>query len=113
MNYYVLRPDLTPYEGIIVDKDSKLKFKNDKVEQELNDLELTIKQKDKTDKYEVESTMIVHLEEGEILLFEKESRGYFLPVQPIGSIKEAIDDYRGLATALDGKDYEVKEIKEG
>ena len=44
MKYYVLRPDLTPYEGMIVNKDSKLKFKNEKVEQKLENLKLTTKQ---------------------------------------------------------------------
>ena len=107
MNYYVLRPDLTPYEGIVVSKDTKLEFKNENVEQKLSSLKLVTKTKVDNEKYFVESKMTLNLEEGEVLLFERENRGYFLPAQPIGTIETAIKDYRGLATSLDGTDYEV------
>ena len=40
MNYYVLRPDLTPYEGIIVDKDTKLEFENDYTKETLENLDI-------------------------------------------------------------------------
>lgn len=105
MNYYVLRPDLTPYEGIIVTKDTKLEFKNENVEQKLENLELVIIRNEKEEKYDVESKMTLHLEEGEVLLFENENRGYFLPAQPIGTVETAINDLRGLATSLDGVEY--------
>lgn len=111
MNYYVLRPDLTPYEGIKIDKNTNLEFENENVKQKVEDLILTTIQTEKTEKYEVESKLIVHLEEGDVLLFENEARGYFLPVQPIGTIETAIKDYRGLAVALDGIDYEVTKKK--
>lgn len=107
MNYYVLRPDLTPYEGVVVSKDTKLEFKNENVEQKLSNLKLVTKTKVDNEKYFVESKMTLNLEEGEVLLFERENRGYFLPAQPIGTIETAIKDYRGLATSLDGTDYEV------
>ena len=107
MNYYVLRPDLTPYEGIIVDKDTKLEFENEYTKETLENLELKVYQKEEFEKYKIESTMTINLEEGEVLLFEKEKRGYFLPAQSIGTIETAIKDYRGLAVALDGVDYEI------
>lgn len=107
MNYYVLRPDLTPYEGVKVEKDTKLEFKNENVEQKLENLKLVTKTKVDNEKYFVESKMTLNLEEGEVLLFERENRGYFLPAQAIGTIETAIKDYRGLATSLDGVDYEV------
>nr|DAO32472.1 MAG TPA: hypothetical protein [Caudoviricetes sp.] len=102
MKYYVLRPDLTPYEGMIVNKDSKLKFKNEKVEQKLENLKLTTKQKVVTDKYTTKSELTINLDEGEILLFENENRGWFLPAQSIGTIETAINDYKTLAEVLDG-----------
>lgn len=107
MKYYVLRPDLTPYEGVVVSKDTKLEFKNENVEQKLDNLKLVTKTKVDNEKYFVESKMTLNLEEGEVLLFERENRGYFLPAQPIGTIETAIKDYRGLATSLDGTDYEI------
>ncbi|MBO6242993.1 MAG: hypothetical protein J6O41_00255 [Clostridia bacterium] len=105
MNYYVLRPDLTPYEGIKVDKSTKLEFENDKVKQTLKNLKLITEQVVKNEKYSIESKMTLNLNEGEIILFEKENRGYFLPAESIGTIETAINDYKGLAEALDGKDY--------
>lgn len=110
MNYYVLRPDLTPYEGIVVTKETKLEFKNENVEQKLENLELVTIRSEKEKKYEIESKMTLHLEEGEVLLFEKENRGYFLPAQAIGTIETAITDLQGLATSLDGIEYKI--IKE-
>lgn len=106
MNYYVLRPDLTPYEGKIVDENTQLEFENEEVKQKLENLDLITWKKQKTEKYEIESKMVLHLEKGEIILFEKENRGWFLPAQTIGTIETAINDYKGLAAALDGKDYD-------
>lgn len=108
MNYYVLRPDLTPYEGMVVNKKSKLKFKNDKVEQKLENLRLTTKQVIETEKYTTKSELVINLEEGEILLFENENRGWFLPAQSIGTIETAIKDYQSLADALDGDDNDPR-----
>ncbi len=102
MKYYVLRPDLTPYEGMVVNKSSKFEFKNDKVEQKLENLKLTTIQKVKTEKYTTESKLIINLEENEVILFERENRGWFLPAQSIGTIETAIKDYQSLAEALDG-----------
>lgn len=111
MNYYVLRPDLTPYEGQKVDKTSHFEFKGEDVEQKLKNLKLTTIKKSKGDRWETESKMVLNLNEGDILLFENENRGWFLPAEPIGTIETAIKDLSGLAVALDGKDYEVKEIE--
>lgn len=105
MNYYVLRPDLTPYDGMIVTKDSKLTFKNKNVKQKLENLKLTTTKKIKEEKFISESKLTLFLEEGDVLLFEKEDRGWFLPAQSIGTIETAINDYKGLAEALDGKEY--------
>ena len=102
MKYYVLRPDLTPYEGIVVDETTKLDFKNENVEQKL-----TVLQTEKNAKYEISSKMVVHLVKGEVLLFEKENRGYFLPAQSIGTVETAIKDYQALASTLDGTDYKL------
>ena len=55
MKYYVLRPDLTPYEGMVVSKESKFDYKNEKVEQKLENLKLTTKQEIVTDKYTTKS----------------------------------------------------------
>ena len=49
--YYVEKPDLKPYEGIIVDKNTKLEYKNDMVEQKLENLKFVSKYVKDTKKY--------------------------------------------------------------
>lgn len=115
MNYYILRPDLTPYEGIKVDKDTKLTFKNEKVFQKIEGLKLFIKRKTTGNGFKEESKITVELKEGDILLFERENRGYFKPIEPIGTIETGIKDLKALALALDGeiKDDTRTDEKEG
>lgn len=105
MNYYIMRPDLTPYEGVIVTKDTKIKYENERVKQNIENLKLISEYTIKTEKYTSTNKLEVNLEEGEILLFENENRGYFLPKDvAICNIKTAIEDYEALALALDGED---------
>lgn len=107
MNYYVLRPDLTPYEGIKVTKETKLEFRNDKVRQKVEDLELIVESKIEDKKYVSETKMTIFLKEGDILLFERENRGYFLPIDSIGTVDTAIKDLQALALALDGDENDT------
>lgn len=113
-NNYVLKPELMPYKGIVITKDTELKFKNDKVEQEIKDLKLKSVYVYENAKYTNTSILELNLEEGEILLLEEENRGYFLP-QDIGicTINEAIEDLKTLKIALEGeKDDIIRNEKE-
>ena len=102
-NYYMVRPELIPYKGVTVTKDLKLKFKNDKVEQTIENLELISKYTFKTTKYTSENILKMKLEEGEILLLEEENRGYFLPLDtPVGTVDVCIEDLKALKLALEG-----------
>ncbi len=109
MNYYVMRPDLTPYEGIKVTKDTKIDYENEKVKQSIKDLKLVSTYTYRTDKFTSINTLEVNLDEGEVLLFENENRGYFLPKDvSICPIKTAIEDYEVLALALDGDENDTQ-----
>lgn len=109
MNYYVVRPDLTPYEGVKVDKNTDLVFENERVKQSVKDLKLTSEYIFKNEKFSSITKTIINLDEGEILLFENEDRGYFLPKDtPICTIETAIEDYKILALALDGEENDAK-----
>lgn len=109
MNYYVVRPDLTPYEGITVTKDTNIEYKNEKVKQSIKDLKLISELKVETERYTSYSKLEINLVEGDILLFENENRGYFLPRDvSIGTVQEAINDYEALALALDGDKNDSK-----
>ena len=104
--YYVEKPDLKPYEGIIVDKNTKLEYKNDMVEQKLENLKFVSKYVKDTKKYKTTSIVEINSDEGEVLLQEEEGRGYFLPADstPVESIDEAINDYKSLKEARTGKE---------
>lgn len=102
MKYYVLRPDLTPYQGIKVTKKTHLNFENDKVKQTIKDLKLESEYVIQNAKFKSTNFLELNLEEGDILLLEEENRGYFLPQEPIGTIEEAITDYKALKSALKG-----------
>lgn len=97
--YFVEQPDITLYEGIKVNKDTKLSFKNDKVEQELKDLVLESIIVDNGDNgintYSSKMYLKINLNSGDILLFN-ENKGYYLPSYPYTSVEDAIADINSL-----------------
>jgi hypothetical protein len=100
---FVEQPNIDLKKGIKVTKETKLKYSNDKVEQELNELVLeTMLQEEGTNginTYSSKSYLLINLNEGDILLFD-ENRGYYMPPYPVESIEDAINDIeslRGLA----------------
>lgn len=95
MRKFIFKPDITFYEGIKIDKETKLEFENEYVKQSINNLVLKTFKKEKTDKYESEFNLTINLDNGEILLFEEE-RGYFLPSLPMSTVKDAIEDLEAI-----------------
>ncbi len=96
---YIYQPSLDMMEGLQVDKNTKFTYENDKVKQELKNLELTYEIAEKGDNFKTVSQVIIYLEEGQILQFDEE-RGYFLPKYKLATIEEAIEDIKTL------KDFE-------
>lgn len=96
---FVEQPNIELKKGIRVTRDTKLTYKNDKVEQELNDLVLeTILEDEGTNginTYKSKSYLCINLNEGDILLFD-ENRGYYMPPYPMESIEDAICDIESL-----------------
>ncbi len=89
---FVRRPSIELYPGIRVDKDTKLEYKTEYVDQKLENLVLRSITKVKGDTYESTYDTTIQLEEGDILIYEEEGRGYIKPVEPFVTIEEAIDD---------------------
>lgn len=91
---FVSQPCLDLYEGIRVTADSAFSFQNEKVTQQLRDLQLhTILREEGisgNNAYRSESHITLRLNAGDVLLFH-ESRGYYLPGMPAVSIPEAVD----------------------
>ena len=92
MKRYVIRPNIDLHTGIKVTKDTEIEYKNDNVEQTLKDLVFCSKTTVKGDNFESVYNTTINLNEGDVLIFEEEGRGYIKPVADFVSIEEAIDD---------------------
>ena len=92
MQKFIRKPSIDLYLGVKVTKDTAIEFKNEHVEQKIEDLVLQTVAWQKGDGYESMCRTTIYLNEGDILLFEEEGRGYIKPVAGFGTIAEAIDD---------------------
>ena len=99
MKRFVIKPDIDIFEGVIVDKETNITYKNENVQQTIKDLKLKSKIRSKNsngiNNYESETDLTIYLNEGDILLFE-EDRGYYLPATPMQTIKDAVEDMEAL-----------------
>lgn len=89
---FIRKPSIDLYPGIRVDKDTVLEYKTENVEQKVENLVMHSITKVKGVGYESTYDTTIQLEEGDILIFEEEGRGYIKPVEPFVTIEEAIDD---------------------
>lgn len=92
MEKFIIRPSIELYPGIRVDKDTVLEFKNDHITQTVEDLTLHTVAMVKGEGYEARYDTIVHLKEGDILVYEDEGRGYIKPTEPMVTIAEAVEE---------------------
>lgn len=102
MRKFIMKPDISLFEGIKVYKDTEVNYKNENVEQTLKDLTLTIHKKEEAFNYKSETDLKIFLNEGDILLFEEE-RGYFLPSLPMSTIKEGKEDLEAIISLDKGE----------
>lgn len=93
MQNFTRKPALDLYPGIRVARDTTLEFQNDHVRQELKDLVFRSVTTVKGDGYESTYDTTIHLNEGDILIFDGEGRGYIKPVEQMVTIAEAMQDY--------------------
>lgn len=92
MQKFIRRPMIDMYCGVKVDKDTVLEYKNDKVEQSVKDLVLHSVTIIEGEGYKSKYETTVNLNEGDVLIFEEENRGYIKPIEPFVTIAEAIND---------------------
>lgn len=103
---FVILPETKCWYGVKITKNTKLEFKNEFVNQKIENLVLTSRTEQKTDEFESTVYLKVNLKEGDILLLEEEKRGYFLPRDiPVGTIDEAYKE-------LDFLKEQISKIKE-
>ena len=96
MQKYINKPSIDMYMGIKVDKDTTLEYKNENVEQTLNNLVFKSITKVKGEGYESEYHTTINLKEGDVLLLEEEGRGYIKPVEDFVTVREAIEELEHL-----------------
>ena len=89
---FIRKPSIDLYPGIRVDKNTDLEYKNDKVSQRLEKLVLHTLMNVSGEGYESTYDTTIQLQDGDILIFDEENRGYIKPVEPFVTIQEAIDD---------------------
>lgn len=92
MEVFIQRPSVDLYPGVCVTKDTVLEYKNEKVEQKLENLVLHTTMKIAGNGFESVTTTTIYMEEGDVLVYEEEGRGYIKPVEQFVSIAEAIED---------------------
>lgn len=95
MRKFIFKPDITLYSGVLVNKDTKLEYKNDNVDQKLENLVLEMTTYTKENNYEARSNLVFHLNEGDILLFDEEV-GYQVPRVPMTTLKDALTDIEAI-----------------
>lgn len=93
---FIRKPSIDLYPGIRVTKDTEFEYNNENVNQTLKDLVFHSVTKVKGDGFESQYDTIIYLNEGDILVFEEEGRGYIKPVEDFYTIAEAIEDLENI-----------------
>ena len=96
MQVFIRKPSIDLFPGIRVTKDTELEYKNENVQQTVKDLVLHSIMQVKGEGYESVYDTTIYLNEGDVLVFEEEGRGYVKPVEQMVTIAEAIDDYTNI-----------------
>ena len=92
MKNFIRKPSIDLYPGIKVTKNTVLEYKNAKVKQTVKDLVFHSVNRIKGDGFRSKYDTTIELQEGDILIFEEEGRGYIKPAEPFVSIEEAIEE---------------------
>lgn len=105
MQRFLRRPSLDMYAGIKVTKETELEYKTETLEQRVKDLTYYSKQIVQGERFKSVNRTTIDLNEGDVILFESEERGYIVPVEDFVTIEEAIKDYENIK-CLDGEGVE-------
>lgn len=89
---FMRKPLLDLFMGLVVDKDTKLEYSNESVQQTLENLVFHSVTKVKGESFESVYDTTIYLKEGDVLIFEEEGRGYIKPAEEVITIAEAIED---------------------
>lgn len=92
MQKFISKPNIDMYGGIKVTKETTLEYENENVKQTLKDLVFDSTTTVKGEGYTSEYHTVITLNEGDVLIFEEEGRGYIKPVENFVTVAEAIEE---------------------
>lgn len=92
MMNFIRKPSIDLMPGIRVTKDTVIEFENDNVKQSIRDLVMHTTLEIKGTGYVSRNYTTIYLEEGDVLIFEEDGRGYIKPVEGFVTVSEAIED---------------------
>lgn len=92
MEKFIRKPSIDMFGGIRVTKETKLDYENEYVEQHLTNLTFHSVTKIKGEGFESVYDTTIYLQEGDVLVFEEEGRGYIKPVEAFVTVEEAIEE---------------------
>lgn len=92
MQKFIYRPSIDMLAGIKVTKETTLEYENENVKQTLKDLVFDSTTTVKGENFTSEYHTVITLNEGDILIFEEEGRGYIKPVENFVTVEEAIKE---------------------
>lgn len=92
MQNFIQKPSIDLMPGIRVTKDTDITFKNDNVKQTIRDLVLHSVTKVEGEGYKGKYDTTIYLEDGDVLIFEEDGRGYIKPVEGFVTVAEAIEE---------------------
>ena len=93
---FIRKPSIDLYPGIRVDKDTVLEYKNENVKQTVKNLVLHSVTKINGNGFKSKYDTTIQLQEGDVLIFEDEGRGYIKPVESFVAIEEAIKELENI-----------------
>lgn len=96
MQVFIQKPSLDFYPGIRVDKGTAFEFKNENVQQKLENLVFHSVTKVRGEGYESVQDTTIQLAEGDVLIYEEEGRGYIKPVAAFVTIADAIEELENI-----------------
>jgi translation initiation factor RLI1 len=99
MKIFFREPDVTMYPGVVVDKDTKLEYKTETITQTIENLTLHNLVEKTGENYETVIKATVHLNDGDVLLFDEE-RGYYKPVEHLVTIDEAVEELTAMKEVM-------------
>lgn len=92
----IRKPNIDMQVGIRVYKDTELTYESEYVKQEIKDLVLHSITTVKGDGFKSTYDTRIELKEGDVLVFEEDSRGYIKPVEEFMTITEAIEELNNI-----------------